>query len=323
MIQVQKNHSILESATTLLLSWRETVTPKTRNRLLAILALAIPVVIFIGSIFYNAAKVPPLPPMPNPNGYDDLVRSAKMLSPNVGNYSDTNLDELQTLVTEDAAALQLARDGLQKQCRVRLDFNPDTHEFIDRLAGMKLLAHGFAAEGDLAKIQGHPNEAARSYLDIVHLANESSRGGALIDELVGMAIEHIGTDELQKLLPQLDAQMCRQTAATLETLDAQRQTWNDVMWQESYWSHKTFPGIRYQISRIMSYNTLRKVYQSSERRFEEQQIRTRKLAIDFAARAYELDKGHPPATVADLVTNYLQTIPIDPATGTNMVYLPK
>jgi competence protein ComGC len=44
--------------------------------------------------------------------------------------------------------------------------------------------------------------------------------------------------------------------------------------------------------------------------------------VDFAVRAYELDKGHPPASLADLVPGYLKIIPQDPLTGTNMVYPP-
>jgi hypothetical protein len=297
------------------------VTTKNRNRLIVILILAVPTAIFIGSIFYSGFSVLSLPPMPNPNGYDDLMAAAKMLAPDVGTYSTSNLDEIQSVVSIDAPALELARAGLQKKCRVPLDYNPAGTAFTVRLMAMKYLARGFAAEGDLAEIQGHPEQAVKSYWDMIRLANEASRGGALIDELVGIAIEREGTDELRKLRPQLDAETCRETAAALESLDAQRQTWNDVMWQEHYWSHRTFPGIGNQIMRIVQYDSLKKVYSASERKFEEQQTQTRVLAVDFATRSYELDKGHPPATLSDLVTNYLQTIPIDPATGTNMDYL--
>ena len=41
--------------------------------------------------------------------------------------------------------------------------------------------------------------------------------------------------------------------------------------------------------------------------------------VDLAARAYELDKGHPPASAADLVPEYLKAVPQDPVTGTNMI----
>jgi hypothetical protein len=46
------------------------------------------------------------------------------------------------------------------------------------------------------------------------------------------------------------------------------------------------------------------------------------LIIDLASRAYELDKGHRPANLADLVPDYLKAIPQDPFTGTTMVYSP-
>jgi hypothetical protein len=47
------------------------------------------------------------------------------------------------------------------------------------------------------------------------------------------------------------------------------------------------------------------------------------LITDLAARAYELDKGHLPANVADLVPDYLKAIPQDPFTDTNMIYSPR
>jgi hypothetical protein len=45
--------------------------------------------------------------------------------------------------------------------------------------------------------------------------------------------------------------------------------------------------------------------------------------LDLAARAFELDKGHPPASASDLVPEYLKAVPQDPVTGTNMVYSPR
>ena len=48
----------------------------------------------------------------------------------------------------------------------------------------------------------------------------------------------------------------------------------------------------------------------------------RKLMIDLAARAYELETGHPPKSIAELVPGYLKAMPLDPVTGTSMVYQP-
>jgi hypothetical protein len=54
-----------------------------------------------------------------------------------------------------------------------------------------------------------------------------------------------------------------------------------------------------------------------------QEQKTRQLIIALAARAYELEKGKPPAGTADLVPEYLKAVPQDPVTGTNMIYSPR
>jgi hypothetical protein len=47
-------------------------------------------------------------------------------------------------------------------------------------------------------------------------------------------------------------------------------------------------------------------------------LHRRQVILDFAARAYELDKGHRPTNVADVAPEYLKVIPQDPAAGTNL-----
>ena len=144
-----------------------------------------------------------------------------------------------------------------------------------------------------------------------------------MDQLVGIALEAIGTKHLQRLVPQLDAKSCKETVATLETVDSQKQTWNQVMQQERDWSRRTFPGIRYEIARLTTGRSLDAAFRSANQKFDAQQIKTRQLMIDLAARAYELDKGHPPANLTDLVPDYFKTIPLDPLTGTNMIRKPE
>jgi hypothetical protein len=188
---------------------------------------------------------------------------------------------------------------------------------------MKRLAQAFTAEGKLAEMENRPADAAKSYLDAVHFGNEATRGGVLIDQMVGMAVESIGTSHLINLADRLGAKSCRETAVALETLDSQRQTWDEVMQQENDWSRRTFPGVRNEFARIIEHNSLQKVDRACELKFKTREQKTRQLMIDFAARAYELDKGKSPASVSDLVPDYLQAIPQDPLTGANMVYSPR
>jgi hypothetical protein len=193
---------------------------------------------------------------------------------------------------------------------------------LDQLAAIKHLAFAFVAEGRLAGMENRPGDAVKSYLDAIRLGNESPRGGIIIDQLVGLAIKAIGTSHLQKLVDQLDAKSCGETAVTLETLDAERQTWNEIMQQEKAWARRTYPGVKYQFAALMMHNTLKKAYQSAEQKFDRQQGKMHQLIIDLAARAYELDKGHRPTSLTDLVPDYLKAIPQDPSTGKNMVYSP-
>lgn len=299
------------------------MTRKNRNGLIVIVVLAIPVLIFVGSAFHNAFTVPSAEPMPNPNGYDDLVKAGQMLPTNFPDYTTLSQDDLQKLVASDSNALQLARAGLQEQSRVSLDDTMGSTNSPDWLMGLKRVGLAFAAEGRLEELQGHNDEAAKSYLDLIHCANDSSGGGVVIDELTGLAMENMGTTALEKLLPKLDAKTCRATATALETLDAQRQTWDEVMQQEYDWSRRMHHGLAGEWNRFLMRKSLNVIYNKTQQTFNRQLRSTRQLILDLAARAYQLDKGHAPAGAADLVPAYLKAVPIDPFTGTNLVYAPR
>jgi hypothetical protein len=300
------------------------MTKKTRNWLIALLSIpGVIILAVVGLLIFNAARpLPPLQPLPNPNGYDDFVKAGQMVVSNVWNYDKMEEAELRTTVQSNSNALQFARNGLQKECRVTLDYSPTLGTHFSQLMDMKRLAQALAAEGRLADMENRPGDAVKSYLDAVRLGNKSACGGILIDQLVGIAIKAIGTSHLQKLIDQLDAKSCRETAATLETLDTQGQTWDEVMQQERAWSYRTFTSLRYELVRLTMRNTLNKNLKIAEEKFKKQEMKTRQLLIDLASHAYELNKGHRPASLADLVPDYLKAIPQDPFTGTNMVYSP-
>jgi hypothetical protein len=299
------------------------MTKKTRNWLLALFILALPFVLFFGFLAFMEEPLPPAAPLPNPNGYDDLVKAGEMVSTNSWNYDSANLEQLRETTAANTEALALARAGLSNECRVPVQFSRAylTHHISD-LVGLRKLVQAFVTEGKLAGKENRHSDAAKSYLDAIHLGNEAGRGGTVIDEMVGIAFESVGLEQLQTVAGGLDAKSCRETAKALEILDAQRQTWNEVMQQERDWSRRTFPGVRNELVRLMSRNSSDKAFQKAEEKFSQQQMKTRQLTIDLAAHACELEKGHPPASAADLVPDYLKAVPQDPVTGTNMVYSP-
>ena len=299
------------------------MTVRTRNRLIAFSIIAAPFVFLLCLLlFWDAEPLPPVPPLPHLNGYEDLVKAGQMITQNVSHHDEMNQQELRALVETNSKALLLARAGLQQECRVPLQFSP-AYPDLDKMSGLKKLAQAFTAEGELAEKEKRYGDAVKSYLDTIRLGNETARGGLLIDQLVELAVEAVGTSHLQEIMNNLDSKSCRKTAAALETLDSQRQTWDEVMQQERDWSRRTFTGIRYELVRLVERHSLEKIFQNAEQQFDKQRSKTRQLIIEFAARAYELDKGHRPASIADLVPGYLKSIPQDPLTGTNMVYPPR
>jgi hypothetical protein len=294
------------------------MTIRARNRLIAFSIFAAPFVFLLCLIlFWNGEPLPPLPPIPNPNGYDDLVKAGNMVSNDFEDYDEVSLAKLRELISKDAGAMQTARTGLQQKCRVKLVYSATSSAHLDELAAIKELALAFAAQARMAEMEKRPASAVQIYLDMVHLANDSARGGVIIDQLVGLAIESMAVTHLQELKDQLGAKSCCETAAALETLDSQRQTWDEVIQQENDWSRRTFPGIRNEFARLSERAHLEKSYLAAKRHFDAQQSKTRQLIVEFAARAYALDKGHRPANLSDLVPDYLKALPPETSAGQN------
>lgn len=246
-----------------------------------------------------------------------------MLAGDVSDYDEMGYGALRTLVEMNTNALRQARAGLREECRVPLQFSQEyMSNHMAELAPLRRLAQTLVAEGKLAEMEEHPGDAAKSYLDTIHLGTESPRGGLLIDQLVGTAIEALGTSHLEKSSVRLDAKSCREAAAVLETLDAQRQSWNDVLNQEHTWSRRSFAGFAQRLAALVLFGSLKEVEEWAGNKFKVQQMKTRRLMVDLAARACQLEKGGPPSSLADLVPHYLKTMPLDPFTGSNLDYTP-
>jgi hypothetical protein len=299
------------------------MTKKTRNWFLALSILAFPFVLYFGCLVFMEEPLPPLAPLPSPNGYNDLVKVGKMIKDIVSDYDNASLEKLHGIVLTNAEALSLARSALSNQCRVTLQFSRAyVTNHLPELIGFRSLAYAFVCEGKFAERENRFGDAAKSCLDAVDFGNETGRGGVLMDEMIGIAIESVGVGQLQTIVTNLDAKTCRETAATLETLSSQRQTWNETLQQENAWSRRSFSGLQGRMLRLyyklVYYRTRDKNQQRAIDSINSAQKKEGQLLIALAARAYELDRGHPPAGAADLVPDYLKAIPKSPSPGKNL-----
>jgi hypothetical protein len=242
-----------------------------------------------------------------------------MLADNTSDYATMSEADLRALVAKNTNALMLARTGLSLPCQVPLDYSAANLTYYTNLGGLKRLAQGLVAEGRLLELEGRPGEAADSYLTVIRLGVATSKGGLLIDSLVGIAIEAIGTSYLEKLSRTLDAQQCRQAVAVLESCEAQREPVASVLEREKTWARHAY-GLKGQIARLVMFKSVRQSEQAAVSRMKAFQTREQVLLIQLASRAYELEKGERPKTLGELVPAYLKSIPLNPATGTNMSY---
>jgi hypothetical protein len=253
----------------------------------------------IGWLVLTAPQPPAQPPLPQPNGYDDLLEAGRMLSPLSRRVNDLGTEELASLVEENAAALRLARAGLRKECLVSLEYSISyaTNRAPD-FTSLKRLASAFHAEGRLAEDQGRYGDAARAYLDTIRFGHECSRGGLIIDMLIGVACRSIGSRGLQGIVDGLPADACLQAVQQLEEMEARAEPASVIAERERAWSRYSF-GWRGRIAALMMRQSLQRSQQKIAAKLQAQQQAERTLRLELAERASELHPGAPSKRKAD------------------------
>jgi hypothetical protein len=297
------------------------MTKKTLTRVVVIAVVL--TAVSLAALILISSKAPAAPPLPTPNGYDDFMKAGSLVAGLNDNAATMNLASLRTQVAANAEGLRVARQGFQRECRVPLQFTTEfMNSHVAMLANIKRLAQSFFAEGKLAEREGRCAEAARAYLDAIQLGRDGTQGGMIIDELVGVACEAIGTAGLQNVKGSLNAAECREAIRRLEAVDTKAQPISEAWQRDKAWGRRTYP-IRGWIYSVISFQETQRTEQMTRAKAETSQLTRRRLLLDLASRACELEKGAPPKAAADLVPDYLKAVPNNPTTGTNLVLSPQ
>ena len=289
------------------------------------LAFALAAILVLGVLALTLGRTPPRPPLPNPNGYDDFVKAGAAVPRSVFVDLQT-LDRagLRDLVSTNAESLRLLRLGLTRQCVMPM--NPALTNFagwMTQQSGLKRLFQLLAAEGRLRESDNRAVDAARSYTDAIRFGNEMSRGGLLTTRLVGITIEAMGCGHLVDVMPRLGREDARIVLAGLERLEAGRVTWAEVRQNERYFCSHGNGGHFNPLMGAIAWWQTRQTMEEVEAKHKAAIAHERLLAAELALRCYQSDKGHPPARLDDLVTNYLSRAPQDPFSGKQMSYRPQ
>jgi hypothetical protein len=262
-----------------------------------------------------------LPALPNPNGYDDLVKAGSLATGNFDDYKTLGAEGLRALLTTNAESFRIARIGLSRSCAVPTE-GAISNNFANLNADLKSLrsmAKLFAAEGRLRELENRPGDAMRSYLDDIRLGVQLSRGGFLINRLVGIACEAIGSVPMGKLIPQFTAEQLHLLITDLEQIGTNYVSWNEIEDTERRCVYEDFTKSP-NPAKLVTMQMTRSATANARQKHEVALAHLRLLTTEAALRCYQLERGQAAQKLEDLVPKYLASSPRDPFSETAMVY---
>ena len=121
------------------------------RRIIVGLSLA---VVAVGIFLYWPGGTPTAEPVPSPNGYDDILKAAALLSakPTASDPRDLAKEELRVMVTQNSEALKALRAGLERECRVPVVYSVNyISRHFPELPRHKALAGALVEELDRKK----------------------------------------------------------------------------------------------------------------------------------------------------------------------------
>lgn len=278
----------------------------------------------LAAVLWSRSR-PASPPLPQPNGFDDLVRAAREVvgDPPAPGDPAVTASVLRAAVEANREPLRRARQGLTKECRVPLDFaGAMLQAHMDQMHDLRKLARLLYAEGGLAEEEGRTADAAAAYFDVIRLGQEAGRGGVMIDSLVGQAIEATGQWGLAGLRTKLDAGQLLPLIRALEAVERDRESVPTILAHERLWQRRTTSLPQQALLGLtgMGQKLQQPAVTALARAHARQQARLRLLLADLALRAYHRDHQEAPERLADLVPHYLAAVPRDPYGARDLSY---
>jgi hypothetical protein len=275
------------------------------------------------AILWELANPLPIPrsQLPSPNGYDDFVAAGKAInggSPILNtSVKPRSTAELAAEVQKFSATYDQIRVGLTKECKVPLWPNEkiwplQSMTFAD-IQHMRAVARALSREADLAQQQERFRDSAMISIDSMRVGQATTRGGLIIQYLVGIAMEGIGQGALYPAIPHLDADTCREAVAALEQIDREREPLDALFHRERIYSENAWGwfghlqtllndvGDTWQDGRTGTINATSRVIAVS-----------RLLTMELAIRRCFLEKKSYPERLDELVPEFASTVALDP-----------
>lgn len=179
--------------------------------------------------------IAPAAPRPKPDGYDFYVAAAKAtvrFKPEVDAASDVHIpsgsDPLTSPYVLKNYSLARRQQWLKANARTfvllnqgltTLSMAPDTTSVMNRdWSELRQLARDIGARSRTFQMAHQPMRATMSSLDGMQMAQDTTRGGALLARLVGMAISRSPRDDFDRTINQLNASEAKTATKRLDSM---------------------------------------------------------------------------------------------------------
>jgi hypothetical protein len=260
----------------------------------------------------------PVATLPNPNGYDDYLKAIQMLpaNPVVNGWNfDPELateQELEQGSNEVIKALDRVREGSEKQVVQGLNYNEDDLGLPD-IQGFRTIARGFDAQGRLLLKQDKASEAVDVFVDAARFGSLLTRGGLMIDDLIGVACSGMAYKGLHKTVEKVPVDQIPELIAALQKLESERDPWEEVLYRDRVWSQQTY-GWYGQLMVVMSQYVENgwDMTEGYEQARQQELAVIRLLQLELARRLWQAEREGWPESVAELAPDYIAIIPVDP-----------
>ena len=265
------------------------------------------------------------PPLPSPNGFDDVLKAGRAIDKAYPVVNNSVLDAdtaetpaLRDYVEKNKEALALIRQGLDREFQAPVTYDMDimVREMND--AGVIRTRSGrtLYAEGVLARRDGRFADSSRAFVDLLRLGAAMSRKVPLMAYLASLAPQTLGVMGLRELRGDLDADQLRALVTILKKLDDDREPIKDVTGRELAFVNQNISksGIWMSTALTLSGNaraTRRQVVDQLAQAENHARVTQRLLIADLAVQLYFKEHGKYPTTL-DAVTPILPTDPYSP-----------
>jgi hypothetical protein len=283
---------------------------------LLLLAVATPPALIVGKLLY-----PPFIPtivVPQPNGFDDIMAAGKVFrgSP-IWSIDPASTDELASEIAAQADAYEQLRLGLRRKIQAPVWTSSAGQItarklFIEEISAAYAAARVLKREAELALQQNRFGDSATIAIETMLLGQAVTRGGVSPDYGIGFIFEGYGDQVLYQVLPQLEADQCREMIAALVEIEDSRGSLDEANRRLRAWGDLAggwFDRFRFLLADfIPSYGW----HQDRLLELAKKETATRLLILELALHAFQREHGRLPERPEQLTPDFLDALPIDP-----------